>query len=461
MAIITQTLKKETIRLLKENFDSSANKYYLGIGRSNTWDNATDTPPVTENTAVEERLYRNSLQSVKLISDASFIIPRNNWSANTHYSAYNDKQVGYPGNPYYVMNDENQVYICIQRAKSATGGEIASSIQPTGHLDGTTFRTSDDYAWKFLYSISAGDANKYIAANFLPVKLQGATTISSPAADIEQLAVQNAAVDGQIVGYEVVSGGSGYTSTPTLTIHGDGSGAVAIATRSGGEIVKVEVHDSAGSVSGVLKPAFPLGLGYTNASISQSAAGQTTDAVIRPIIGSKGGLGADPRNDLRSDGIMFSVKPSGDEVDGDFVIGNDFRQVGLIRNPLVSVGGSAFGDDTGNCLKKLVLVSKNGDFAVDETFSNTSGAKGIIDKISTNGLELFYHQDDETGYKTFSTSENITGATSSATGSTHGSTPNVSAEVETLTGDVLYIDNRAAVTRSADQTEDVKIVIQI
>ena len=37
------------------------------------------------------------------------------------------------------------------------------------------------------------DATKFVSANYMPVKLQGATDSDSPAADIEQLAVQNAA----------------------------------------------------------------------------------------------------------------------------------------------------------------------------------------------------------------------------------------------------------------------------
>ena len=37
----------------------------------------------------------------------------------------------------------------------------------------------------------------------------------------------------------------------------------------------------------------------------------------------------------------------------------------------------------------------------------------------------------------------------------------IKAEVNPFTGDLLYIDNRAAITRSAEQTEDIKIVIQV
>ena len=44
MAIVTNTFKRETIKLIKDNFDSSANHYYIGIGRSDEW-NSTDTAP--------------------------------------------------------------------------------------------------------------------------------------------------------------------------------------------------------------------------------------------------------------------------------------------------------------------------------------------------------------------------------------------------------------------------------
>jgi len=36
-------------------------------------------------------------------------------------------------------------------------------------------------------------------------------------------------------------------------------------------------------------------------------------------------------------------------------------------------------------------------------------------------------------------------------------TPNININ----TGEVLYVENRAAITRAADQTEDIKIVIQL
>ena len=467
MAIITDKFKRENIQLILDNFDSSANNYFIGIGRSEDW-NATDTAPTVLNSDVESRRFRNSLQSVMRVADATFVVPRHNWTSNTVYSPYNDAQVGYPTQTYYVMNDNNQVYICVQQARNNDGTAKVSTVQPSGNTDGITFRTSDDYAWKFLYSISALDASKFMAANFLPVKLQGATDGNSQAADIEQLAVQNAAVRGQIVGYVLDSGGAGYSTTPTLTVVGDGSGAHVKATLTAQTVTLVEIDDSAGSAD---KPAFPLGKNYINATVTSTGGTPSKPAKIRPIFSSEGGLGNDPRQDLKASGVMFAVKPTGAQGSGDFIIGNDFRQVGLIKNPRVgadSDGGVAVlldsSESTAIALRKMTFTgtpAADDAFTVDKTIvsDGSGGFKAVVDKV--DGASLFFHQNDTTGYGTFGAGETITETDGDGEATTHGSTFLTAGEIHSSTGEVLYIDNRAAVTRSADQTEDIKIVIQI
>lgn len=456
MAVVTDTLKNQVIADLLADFNDSANNYYIAIGRSEDW-NDSDVAPSALRTLNEERKFRNAVQSVKKVIDATFVVPRYNWSSGAIYSAYNDQQIGYPTQSYYVMNDNNQVYICIQQSQNTSGVAQVSTVQPSGNTSGTPFETADGYIWKFLYSISALDANKYISANFLPVKLQGATDSDSQASDIEQAAVQSAAIDGQIVGYILDSGGAGYTAgtAPTLTVVGDGTGALAIATVPAGatSVAKVEVQDSAGS------PAF--GSGYKNAKVTVSGGGSPTKpAKVTPIFAPTGGLGADPRNDLRSTGILFNVKPEGIE-GGDFIIGNDFRQVGLFKNIKDSSGDSDFTASTGIALKKLVFSSVSTSFTADNTIlGGTSGVKALIDKVDSSNI--WYHQNDTTGYGNFDSGEAITEVGAAGAGTLDATyAPYVTPEVLVNTGDVLYIDNRSSVTRSADQTEDIKIVIQI
>ena len=71
----------------------------------------------------------------------------------------------------------------------------------------------------------------------------------------------------------------------------------------------------------------------------------------------------------------------------------------------------------------------------------------------------------------FSGANVITGQTSSATAtpntSESGTVNNVtftsgyaSAEIDADSGDILYIENRAPITRAADQTENIKLIIE-
>ena len=460
-AIITDKLKNLVVDLIKANDSDASNKYYAAIGRSEAW-NDSDVSPTPLRTKAEENDFRNSMQSMKLVADVSLVIPRYNWSSGTFYSAYDDTQVGNT-NAYYVINANQQVYMVLRASVSATGTAVASTVEPTGNTTGTPFKTSDGYVWKFMYSISATDANKFQSANFIPVKSIPFTNINSSVAEVEQKAVQDAAVHGQIIGYGIESAGAGYGSAPTLTVQGNGSNAAATATISGGQVVKVEVADSSDAS---LKIA-SFGSGYDYANVEVSGGSPTKPVKVRPILANSGGLGNDATIDFKASAIMFNAKPTGTET-LDFVIGQDFRQVGLIKNPQTDSAGhggngvsTAFTSSTGRALKALNFSAVNTAFGEDKTILGaTSGAKAFIDKDSGNSV--FYHQNDDTGFKSFQAGETV----NETDGTGEGVLDSAGAfettfEVNPHTGELLYIDNRSAVTRSADQTEDIKIVIQV
>lgn len=458
-AVITNRIKKQVITGLITDLDSSANNYYAVIGRSEIW-NDSDVAPQAQNSGREERKFRNAIQSAKNITDRSMVVPRHNWASGAIYSPYDDAQVGYPNQAYYVINDNNQVYLCIQQAKTAAGSAKVSQNQPQGNTTGAPFQTADGYIWRFLYSISALDATKFVSANYMPVKLQGAVDSDSPAADVEQLAVQNAAIKGQVIGYALDSGGEGYQSNPTVTIVGDGTKAKGTASIDGGQVKKVELIDSSGS--------FTMGSGYTQAVLEFSGGGSFTKPakgrVILAANQSPLGLGADPRDDLRATSIMFNSKPDGTE-SGDFIVEQDFRQVGLLKNPKVdSDNGTAFSESTGNGLYQLKRTSTSTEFTKDNIIlGGTSQAKAIIDRVdSANGNLLWYHQTEATGFTPFSQGEAISETNGNGAGVLNNTASfNVAPEFNPQTGELLYIANRDAITRDAGQTEDIKIVIQI
>ena len=469
VATITAEMKRRFIDEFKNDADSASVNYYIGISRSEDW-NDSDTAPTPLNTERDQRNFRLGLQSVKQVVNYSFVIPRVNWTSGTTFAAYNDAVEAHPTVPYYAMTESNQVYVCTRQGTNSAGVTQPSTVQPTGSST-KGIVLSDGYAWKFLYTIGTLDAAAYKSANFIPVKLQGATDSSSPATDVEQLAIQTAAITGrQIVGFSLDSGGAGYSSNPTVTITGDGTGSAASAVQSGGAIVKITVDDDSGGAANAIK----MGTGFNFAGIVLSGGGSPTKiATGKVIFGPKAGLGADPRDDLRARAIMFNAKPVGEE-DGEFIVGNSFRQIGLIRNPLstdsASAGG-AFSSSDGNCLRRLQMQGTAAlSFTPGAIMSNGAliGAAGkayaYVNKVDSD--EIWYHQTETTGFTQFAEGEAITDAaggsgTTQATGTDGDALAFHESKVDKYSGDLLYVENRAAVTRAADQTEDIKVIIEI
>lgn len=446
-AVVTDALKRQIASDFFEQFTSDSKKYYIGVGKSEQWD-SSDTVPTPVNTPTEISAFRDGMQSVKKVTGTSLVVPRNNWSSGRIYSQYDDQQGGYPTNPYYIMTENNQVYICLETGRNVLGVAQPSTIEPTGsNLD--SFRTADGYVWKFLFTVSAERGNDFMSSNFMPVQLQGATDSNSTGIQLKQKEIQDNAIAGQVLSCIITSGGGGYSANPTVTISGTGTGALVDAAidSSTGQLVRLRMRDS--STSQV------LGSGYTSANIVISGGGSPSlNATARAVLGPDSGIGRDSREDLKSTSIMFHAPLLG--TDSDFITDQDFRQVGLIRDPLQSTG-AAFTNTTGNALFNMSLSSIVTSFTKDKTIQGqTSTAKAFIDNIDSN--RLFYHQTAETGFGTFVSGETVEEVNGAGEGVVDSAA--TLPEVDPESGAILFIDNRSPVVRSAAQNEDIKVIIQ-
>jgi len=298
-----------------------------------------------------------------------------------------------------------------------------------------------------------------MAANYMPVRIIDAVDSASSAAEVEQLGIQQAAVPKEIVGFRVVNGGSGYETTPTITVVGDGVRSRGVPTLSGGAITKIDIPDSGGI------PV--IGHGYLKANVAISAPTGVggVQATAVPIFGPRAGFGADPRDDLRATALMLNVKPSGEE-GGDFVIGNDFRQVVLVKNPKKPVTDSDYTGITGSALRRMRLQSVSSNFTVGNNIKGaTSNAQAFIDDIDSSNI--YYHQNEATGFLVFLEGEAINETNGNgagvllAAGADADTDAFIEPDVNIYSGEIMYIDNRASVTRTAEQTEDIKVVIQL
>jgi len=470
-AIITDRLKRQFAQQIFDenqgvNPGDSDNFFYIGVGRSQIWqtDAATDVTVNPSNTERDRKLFRYGLQSVKAVEAFSFVVPLTDWTTNTVYPAYNDNIVGQPTPAYYVRTADNNVYVCIRQGKNSFGSAVVSQFVPD-HTNTSLPVETDGYIWKYLYTITTADANRFLTSNFMPVKFVDSAEPTDP--EFPQKAVQNAAIPGQIVGYRVDPKTGVYSAPPSLTVVGDGTGALAHGILDAtGKLAAVEVGDSAsvgtGSGAGAnVSILNVLGSGYNQASVRVDETNLTSGlgAEVFPIFATEGGLGADARTDMRSTNMMFNIKPEGN-VNGKWVVDNEYRQVGLLKNLLDSASGTKFQLTEGLGLKQLVLtapITGGLSWADDVTVNGDSNAQAWIDFFDDSAT-LWYHQDETTGFTPFRTGETIT--ISGKTGSfTIGDM--VNREFDVFSGELLFLNNQAKIERDADQTEDIKIVIKL
>jgi len=462
-AIITNKFRIHNAAQFKEGFSEAApTQMYLFIGRSQPWtsDAAPDTPV---DTVEAEYFNYDDMIAMKRIqsSDVSHAILRRDWTSGKYYDIYRHNYNGssaqgadidagtsttratlFDAN-YFVVTDEYNVYKCLDN-RNASNIVAASTVKPTG-TSTTAFTTADGYVWKYMYSISAADVLKFVSTDFIPVK----TLDSNPGSTdsyYSQWLVQAAAVSGAINNVIVTNGGSGYSSAPTVTIDGDGTGATATATVSGGAVTAINITAA--------------GTGYTYVTVSMSG-GAGTGAAATAMVSPKGGHGSDPIKELGGFYVIMNVRLEYADGSGDFPVDNDYRRIGIVKDPILYGTTNLATTSTLRATKTLTLqAGVTGTFSVDEVITQTStGATGrIVSYDSTNRIIYYIKQQGVQNNIAFTTGNNVTGAGSGAVGNVSGlGNPEVAVD----SGDIIYFENRRPINRASDQLEDIKIVVEM
>ena len=436
-AIITNKFRINNAEQFVESFsETAAETYYLFIGRAHSWasdadvqgntiDEGTDASPPTPNDDVTSEFYNwDDMLGAKLIAstDVSRAIPRRNWTTGTTYDMYehnisssNASASGATNlfdSTYVVMNSSYAVYKVIEN-----DGASASTVEPTS-TSNSIFATSDGYRWKYMYSLTSAETLNFMSTDFIHCSTD--STVSA------------AAVDGALDTALIVAGGSSYTTSSGSTIsaipiRGDGSSGVASVTISSGAVASVSITTA--------------GTGYTYAYITNAdiiaatnAGGAGSGANINVIIPPKGGHGSNALKELGAFYVMLNKSLVGVEGTSDIGVGNDFRRIGLMRNPTNFGTTTVATASTRRQLYAAVFSSVSGTFAADEEINQAStGAVGkVVEYDATNKL-LYWYQTrfpdvgtDANGNATaFSGANAITGQTSRAS-----ATPNTSSATD-------------------------------
>ena len=483
-AIITNKFRIHNSEQFQEAFsEASGNTFYLGIGRpqpfgtstrgdGRTNNEGTDALPVTpaDNENTQNFTYDDMLACKKVAStNAGFVIPRRNWTTATVYDYYrhdygeyitgtttaqtsNSGAVTLYDATFYVLTTARNVYKCLDNNSGGT-----STVEPTG-TSTTILATADGYKWKYIYTLTAAQQADFLSVDFMAVGTNGT--------------VQAAAVDGAINVIKIKTAGSaGTDGTHTgVAIRGDGSSGVCSVTIASGAVTAATVTTP--------------GTGYTYAyiklaDINAAGGGALITTELDCMIEPKGGHGFNAVQELGGFFVMLNTSLEGTESanSGDVTVANDFRKVSLIRDP--KSGGSAASAATLRATSAAVGASSNLTFSVDEKISQAStGAVGKVVEWDPTNKILYYiqprHNDegvDTNGNQTaFSGTNIITGADTNATLTPATTTGTVnsqtfsngysSSEIDHGSGEIVYVENRAPITRAADQTENIKLIIE-
>ena len=482
-AIITNKFRINNANQFYESFsEASPETYYLFIGRAHAWASdvdaqgntiaeGTDASPPTPNDDVSSEFYNwDDMLGAKIIAstDVSYCIPRRNWTTGTTYDMYehnisstNASASGATNlwdSTFVVMNSAYAVYKCIEN-----DGATASTTEPTS-TSNSIFSTADGYKWKYMYSLTSAETLNFMSTDFIHASTD--STVSA------------AAVDGALDTILVVAGGSSYSlssgsTISAIPIRGDGSGGVASVTIASGAI-------SAASVT-------TAGTGYTYAYIrnadiitATNAGGAGSGGNLNVIIPPKGGHGYNALTELGGYYVMINKSLTGAEGTSDIGVNNDFRRIGLVRNPYNYGTTTVASATTRRQIFAAVFSSVSGTFTADEEINQaTTGAVGkVIEYDSTNKILYWYQTrfpdvgtDTNGNLTAFSGANAITGQSSSAS-----ATPNTSNSTTTNavvfasgystpelvadSGDILYVEERSPITRASDQTENIKLIIE-
>jgi hypothetical protein len=514
-AIITDQLRILNAKNFVSAAISSTNSYYSFVGLPNATDYSSSwdtTPPAPKDSFEQENDYWDTMIALKKIgeSDIRQVIRKITWISGTTYDMYRhdisrtntSKPSGatnlYSAN-YYVVNEDYRVYICLQNGtdpENPTGRPSLDQPTFTDLEPRTAGDSGDGYVWKYLYTIKPSELVKFDSTNFMPVPSNWATNSTDAAVR------NNAASSGQLKIVTITNRGVGLgTANRTYTrvpIKGDGSGAEATVVINNDSKVESVTISKGGS-------------GYTYGTVdivSGNVPTGSTSPIFNVIIPPQGGHGADIYRELGAYNVLVYSRIENDTENPDFITGNQIARVGIVENPQLFGSSTTLTLDKASAAYAVKLTGigySTATFTADSTVTQTIGvgstAVGRVISYDQNTGVLKYWQDKSLvgfntdgslktnptygfqlnrftatpstggsvniigGSATLGIDTNFTGISTQINNRTYylgqSFTNGVSnPEVKKYSGNIIYVDNRPSITRSINQKEDIKVILQ-
>ena len=429
------------------------NNMFMSFGKSEDWDDPDNPPQAMNYTQDDFTNLSDSLFLKKMGSaNGAMGIKKNQWTSGITYNNY-VTNVELDSLNYYVTNSNNNIYICLDN-----NGNQPSIAEP---FDITTsynsFKTTDGYTWKFIGEVS--DIN-FISTDYVPV----VKVLSDNGSN--QWKIQQNAKPNSLLFVTINQIGATFSSEPNINISGT---AVGSATLLGGFLDEITLTDVGSdytippycAVTPLTTPERdahqPIintdvtGTVVTGFTISNGGQYNTANTVTATI-NSSGGSGCtiEPEfTDYVLTGFNITSVDGGsgyadtDTITLDDGAGNTEAHDVILNANLGTADGLGF-NILEDCNAKYIIINDN--IVGDEAgyFDTDVDFRQIILVVDP------FNADDE-----IATASRYYGP--AGTGYAGGSN---SEKIKPGSGSLIYIDNIKAIQRTANQQENVKIILK-
>jgi len=394
-SLLTMKQKISQCQLLAKDIAQS-NSYYFFAGNifvSNAIPEALDTTFQTSIAPYQNMLIGKAIAN----TDVALAVPYIPYQTDTVYTAYDDQQELY-GNNFYSIVSESSYYHLFKCLNNNFGNPstVSPDFSVVANSNISVFQTSDNYTWKYMYSVSNSQFNKFASATYFPVIANTTIQAQAVAGSFDVIAIDNPGqrydnyITGQFGGADLRINGNTqlfnisntmasvvnnfYTGCLMYISSGSGAGAFCnivnyICTTNGNFIVtdsalpaltngsRYEIYPAVNVVGDGNQTVNVVARALVNALSSNSIysidiikGGQNytfatanviynatvpvqTPTVIRPIYAPPGGHGADAPTELGAQQIVISTSFQNSESNTIFTT-NDYNQIGLLNTPL-------------------------------------------------------------------------------------------------------------------------------
>lgn len=442
MKLLTNYFKTHAAKQFVESLSEPQNTvYYVGAHRSTSFPN--DIAPPDPNTSTsgthyelyDELIFGKRVTSTDVVHMARYIP----WVSGTVYDMYDNLLQDLPAKNYYVASMEAgsyHVFKCLNNngGVPSTAQPLRSEVEPEDDF----YRKSDGYEWKYMYSVTPTQWQKFATADCMPVFENAFVTANAVSGSIDTIILQNpgsryasyaignikeSAVNGNTLIFSLesdavtLSSNSGFYENCSIYIdEGIGDGEIRTIVdyfTSGGErrilidrpfdtlpardsvfkisprviisgdgenaLARTEANTVTGEITEVI--VINRGKNYTYADVEIvgntgfTSANTTTSAIARVAISPPGGHGSNVINELIANKVGVSVAFAGTE-GSKIPATNEYRKITVIKDPLFK--------DVNIILNNTAETYTAGEIVIQ----TSTGATGKVSNRSANTISL-------------------------------------------------------------------------